>query len=63
MNSNDKSTGTQITWAAEDRKPYLAPGFKRLSPAAAEELLLRKADTTDPDVRRLLARINETKGS
>jgi hypothetical protein len=59
MNSNDVNKLMKIARAAEGHKLYLAPGFKRLSPVAAEGLLLRKADTTDPQVRRMLDRIKE----
>jgi len=44
------------------RKPYLAPGFKRLSPEAAKELLLRHADAGDPEVQHMLDCIDELLG-
>ena len=44
------------------RKSYSAPGFKRLSPEEAKKLLLERADAKDPEVLRLLARIEEVRG-
>jgi len=44
------------------RKPYHAPGLKRLSPEAAKELLLRHADAGDPEVQHMLDCIGELLG-
>ena len=44
------------------RKPYLAPGFKRLSPEAAKELLLRHADAGDRKVQHMLDCVDELLG-
>lgn len=56
-------TGSEGT---EVRKPYFAPGFKRLTPEAAKELLLRHADANDPEVQHMLdciVELREEKGS
>jgi len=57
MKSTDASKTMTSGQRSEDRKPYVAPGFKRLSAETAKELLLRSADTSDPEVRRMLDRI------
>lgn len=41
---------------------YLAPGLKRLSPAAAKGLLLQHADAGDPEVQRMLDCVDELQG-
>jgi hypothetical protein len=40
---------------------YSAPGFRRLSPEAAKDLLLQRADVRDPKVQQMLERIEELK--
>lgn len=48
----------------EGRKPYVAPACRRLTPEAARELLLQKADLRDPEVKQMLQCIDELqKGS
>jgi hypothetical protein len=42
--------------------PYLAPGLKPLSPAAAKDLLLQHADAGDPEVQHMLDCIDELQG-
>jgi len=45
--------------AREERKPYVRPALRRLTPEAAKELLLQKGDLSDPEVRQMLQRIEE----
>ena len=47
---------------SKPRKSYSAPGVKLLSPEEARKLLLERADPKDPEVLRLLARIEEVRG-
>ena len=41
------------------RKPYVTPACRRLSPEEAKGVLLRHADGSDPEVRRMLECIKE----
>ena len=41
------------------RKPYVAPACRGLTPEEAKEMLLRHADTSNPEVRRMLECIEE----
>lgn len=45
--------------ARGERKPYVRPALRRLTPEAAKELLLQKGDLSDPEVRHMLQRIEE----
>jgi hypothetical protein len=42
--------------------PYLAPGLKPLSPAAAKDLLLQHAEAGDPEVQHMLDCVDELQG-
>jgi hypothetical protein len=44
------------------RRSYVAPGFARVSPQEAKELLLRDGGTSDPAVREMLDRIEKILG-
>lgn len=54
MNSSDLDRPALARIA---RKPYVAPKLKRLVAAEAKELLLRKTDLSDPEVKQMLRRI------
>ena len=45
------------------RKPYVAPRLQRISPDAAKDLLLRDADTNDPELRQIIERIDQLHGA
>jgi hypothetical protein len=62
MNSTDVSKSMASVQGSEGRKPYVALELKRLSPEAAKELLLRRADTKDPEVQHMLDRVAELQG-
>jgi hypothetical protein len=47
------------TKSQTERKPYVAPTYHRLTPEAAKQLLLEKADVNDPEVRKMLRCIAE----
>jgi hypothetical protein len=46
----------------EGRKLYRPPRFTRLSTDAAKEVLLRRADSRDPDVQHMLDRVRGLQG-
>jgi hypothetical protein len=62
MDSTDVRNAMTGGQGMKVRKPYLAPGFKRLSLEAAKELLLRRADVRDPEVQHMLDRIEGFQG-
>lgn len=49
--------------ALEDRKPFSPPGARRLTPDAARELLLRHCDASDPEIKFMLACIEQLKSN
>lgn len=59
MNSSDLHGSISSSPVLKGRKPYVAPAYKRVTPDAAKELLLRHADTSDPEVQHMLDRIEE----
>lgn len=59
MNSSDLQRSISSSPVLKGRKPYVAPTYKRVTPDAAKELLLRHADTSDPEVQHMLDRIEE----
>lgn len=59
MNSSDEHKSMSSGPALKSRTPYVVPACKRVTPEAAKELLLRHADTSDPEVQRMLKRIEE----
>lgn len=59
MNSSDLHGSISNSPVLKGRKPYVAPAYKRVTPDAAKELLLRHADTSDPEVQHMLDRIEE----
>lgn len=42
---------------------YTAPAIKRLTPDEAKQLLLQRADMSDPEVRHMLDCIEQLKGT
>lgn len=44
----------QSVKAKKEHKPYVAPTYKRLTPEEAKDLLLRRADIDDLEVKRML---------
>jgi hypothetical protein len=60
MNPTDAHKSTSCGQRVEGRKPYIAPVCRRLTPEAVKEMLLRRADTSDPEVRRMLECIEES---
>ena len=62
MDSTDGHKSMAGSQRGQGRKRYLAPCLKLLSPGAAKELLLRRADAKDPEVQRILDRIEELQG-
>ncbi len=59
MNRIDVHKSISSGKTVEGRKPYVAPACRRLTPEAAKEMLLRRADTGDPEVLRMLECIEE----
>jgi hypothetical protein len=57
-------TAAQLTTEQEIkvRKAYLAPDVKRVSPAAAKNLLVQHTDAGDPEVQHMLDCIDELQG-
>lgn len=51
MNS---SAGSQLTKSEKNRKAYVAPAYRRMTPEEAKEFLLEKADVNDPEVKLML---------
>jgi hypothetical protein len=56
MSSSAVSPSTK---SETERKPYVAPAYQRLTPEAAKQVLLEKADVNDPEVRKMLRCIAE----
>ena len=48
------TAGSQSVKAKKEHKPYVAPTYKRLTPEEAKDLLLRRADIDDPEVKPML---------
>jgi hypothetical protein len=44
-------------------KPYVTPKLQRLSPEAGKGPLLRDADTSDSELRRILERVDQLHGA
>ena len=42
-----------------DGSPYVVPAFRRLTPEAAKELLLRHDDLNDPEAKQMLHSIED----
>lgn len=59
MNAIDEHKSISSGKTVEGRKPYVTPVCRRLTPEAAKEKLLRRADTGDPEVQRVLECIEE----
>lgn len=53
------SLGAQPKKTAEQRKPYVSPACKLVSPGEAKEFLMQKADVNDPEVRHMLRCIED----
>ena len=62
MRPTDVSKSIASAQVSKGPQPYVAPGFKRLSPEEAKDLLLRRADVGDPKVQQMLERIEELQG-
>ena len=59
MNSHDVAGPMTAVQKREERKAYVKPAFRRLTPETAKELLLQKGDLSDPKVKQMLQCIEE----
>jgi hypothetical protein len=50
---------SQSIKTGKQRKPYVAPACRQLSPEAATRVLLEQADVNDPEVKNMLRLIAE----
>ncbi len=62
MKSCDECNRQIAIQPKKDDRRYVAPGFERLSPAAARGMLLLDCDTGDPEVRLMLDFVNQLQG-
>jgi hypothetical protein len=62
MESSDVRKAVTTAKEMKVGTPYIAPGLKRLSSAAAKDLLLQHADTGDPEVQHMLDCVDELQG-
>ena len=59
MNPIDVHKSISSGKTGEGRKSYVTPVCRRLTPETAKEMLLRRTDTGDPEVQRMLECIEE----
>jgi|SRR5579872_865112 len=54
MKSHEVAGTMTAVRATEERKAYVKPAFRGLTPETAKELLLQKGDHRDPEVKHML---------